>query len=78
MFYHYNLLCGLQKFFLDADDGDDDVADDDGDQDADASVGQRLDLTIYSTYVTTKCCFGILALLDENLHIIHLGTLVTF
>jgi len=33
------------KFFLDADDGDEDVADDDGDQDADASVGQRKNKT---------------------------------
>ncbi|PUZ63998.1 hypothetical protein GQ55_3G109600 [Panicum hallii var. hallii] len=33
------------KFFLDADDGDEDVADDDGDQDADTSVGQRKNKT---------------------------------
>ncbi|RCV15472.1 hypothetical protein SEVIR_3G059600v4 [Setaria viridis] len=33
------------KFFLDADDGDEDVTDDDGEQDADTSVGQRKNKT---------------------------------
>ncbi|CAN6331383.1 unnamed protein product [Urochloa humidicola] len=33
------------KFFLDADDGDEDVADDDGDHDADTLVGQRKNKT---------------------------------
>ncbi|CAL4895737.1 unnamed protein product [Urochloa decumbens] len=33
------------KFFLDADNGDEDVADDDGDQDADTLVGQRKNKT---------------------------------
>ncbi|CAL4910377.1 unnamed protein product [Urochloa decumbens] len=33
------------KFFLDADDGDEDVVDDDGDQDADTLVGQRKNKT---------------------------------
>lgn len=44
-----NHLCGLQKFFLDADDGDEDAAEEDGDQDADTSVGQRLGLKIYGS-----------------------------
>lgn len=53
-----NHLCGLQKFFLDADDGDEDAAEEDGDQDADNSVGQRLDLKIYGS--TLLCDIGII------------------
>lgn len=49
-----NLICGLQKFFLDADDGDEDAAED-GEQDADTSVGQRLDVIVYGS---TSCDIG--------------------
>jgi hypothetical protein len=52
-----NHLCGMQKFFLDADDGDEDAVENDGDQDADTSVGQRLDLKIYGS--TSLCDIGI-------------------
>lgn len=56
-----NHLCGLQKFFLDAGEGDEDEdAAENGDQDADTSIGQRLDLKIYGS--TLLCGIGSLVL----------------